>query len=279
MTKENEIVTKENNQLFVVNDNLMSKMSQDAETYVDNTSVDDMTIPRLKLVQSATPQVKKADPSYIKGLEEGDLLDTLTNDFIKGDEGAFIVPVKRRVIFLEWGDIQAGGGLKNNFGEDPTVYNQTPKDAEGKRTREVDGQKTEIIRTHDTYAYLISKDFKEVKTIVLSLSRSQEKSMKDFNSLIRMLQDPKTGKQLPEYAGVYKITTVPVKNEKGSWFVYKFTAAGYTLAIPEIGERIYNDAKEFYKSISEGSVKVQEYDNEKSDKGEFIDELNEKEKI
>jgi len=279
MTKENEIVTKESNQLFVVNDNLMSKMSQDAETYVDNTSVDDMTIPRLKLVQSATPQVKKADPSYIKGLEEGDLLDTLTNDFIKGDEGAFIVPVKRRVIFLEWGDIQAGGGLKNNFGEDPTVYNQTPKDAEGKRTREVDGQKTEIIRTHDTYAYLISKDFKEVKTIVLSLSRSQEKSMKDFNSLIRMLQDPKTGKQLPEYAGVYKITTVPVKNEKGSWFVYKFTAAGYTLAIPEIGERIYNDAKEFYKSISEGSVKVQEYDNEKSDKGEFIDELNEKGKI
>lgn len=276
MTKENEIVTKENNQLFVIDDSLMTEMSQDAAAYSDNTSVDDMSIPRLKLVQSATPQVKKADPSYIKGLEEGDLLDTLTNEVIKGEEGAFIVPVKRRIVFLEWGDIQTGGGLKNNFGEDPTVYNQTPKNSEGKRIREIEGQKTEIIKTYDTYAYLISPDFKKVKTVVLSLSRSQEKSMKNFNSLIRMLQDPKTGKQLPEYAGIYKATTVPVKNEKGSWFVYKFVAAGYTLAIPEIGKRIYNDAKEFYKTISEGNIKVQEYDEEKSDKGEFIDEVNEK---
>ena len=275
----NEVVTENNNnnQLFVVNDNLMSKMSQDAETYVDDTNVEDLTIPRLKLVQSATPQVKKADPSYIKGLEEGDLLDTLTNTFIKGEVGAFIVPVKRKVVFLEWNDIQVGGGLRNNFGEDPTVYNQTPKDSEGKRTREIDGIKTEIIKTYDTYAYLISSDFKEVKEIVLSLSRSQEKSMRDFNSLIRMLQDPKTGKQLPEYAGLYKVTTVPVKNDKGSWFVYKFAAAGYTLAIPGIGERVYNEAKKFYENISSGSVKAQEYDNEKSsnkDEG-FIDQVDE----
>ena len=78
----NEIVAKndENQQLFTVSDDLMAKMSQDAETYKDETDVADLTIPRLKLVQSATPQVKKADPSYIKGLEEGDLLDTLTNN-------------------------------------------------------------------------------------------------------------------------------------------------------------------------------------------------------
>ena len=276
----NEIVAKndENQQLFTVSDDLMAKMSQDAETYKDETDVADLTIPRLKLVQSATPQVKKADPSYIKGLEEGDLLDTLTNNFIKGDVGAYIVPVKRKVVFLEWGDIQAGGGLKNNFGEDPTIYNQTPKNAEGKRIREIDGVKTEIIKTYDTYAYLISPDFKEVKEIVLSLSRSQEKSMRDFNSLIRMLQDPKTGKQLPEYAGVYKVVTAPVKNDKGSWFVYKFSAAGYTLSIPGIGERVYNEAKRFYQTITEGKTKVQEYENEKNKagEGEFIDKLEEK---
>lgn len=266
-----EIVKKEESvELFVVNNDSMSKMLKDSETYKDNTSVDDITIPRLKLVQSATPQAKKADPSYIKGLEEGDLLDTLTNQFIKGDEGAYIVPIKRRVTFLEWVDIKAGGGLKNNFGEDPTVYDRLPRDSEGRKTREIDGIKTEIIKTHEVYAFMISKNLKEVKTIVLSLSKSHEKSMKDWNSLIRLLQDPKSGKQLPEYAGLYKVTTVPVSNDKGSWFTYKFNSAGYSLALPEIGNRIYEEAKELNKTISENKLKVQDYEGEKNE-GEFID--------
>lgn len=283
MTEEskvkNEIAKKEvNTELFAVNNDLMSKMVEDSKTYKDDTNVEDITIPRLKLVQSATPQAKKADPSYIKGLEEGDLLNTLTNQFVKGEEGAYIVPVKRKVIFLEWGDIKNGGGLKNNFGEDPTVYDRTPRDAEGKKTREIDGVKTEIVKTHEVYAYIISKDFKEVSTAVLSLSKSQEKSMKDWNSLIRLLQDPKTGKQLPEYAGLYMVTTVPASNDKGSWFTYKFASAGYSLAIPGIGTKVYDQAKEFNKTITENKIKVQDYENDKND-GEFIDTPDKTEKI
>ena len=70
----------------------------------------------------------------------------------------------------------------------------------------------------------------------------------------------------------------PVKNDKGSWFVYKFSAAGYTLSIPGIGERVYNEAKKFYQTITEGKTKVQEYENEKNKagEGEFIDKLEEK---
>ena len=61
----NEIVAKndENQQLFTVSDDLMAKMSQDAETYKDETDVADLTIPRLKLVSDLSMRLgREANP-------------------------------------------------------------------------------------------------------------------------------------------------------------------------------------------------------------------------
>lgn len=266
MSKENELITVEKNEIFEIKDqSVLEQMSQDAQEYTDDTDLRDVTIARLKLVQAMTPQVKKADPSYIKGLEEGDLLNTLTEDYFKGGEGVYIIPVKRRTTYIEWGDIKKGGGLKNNYGEDSVIFDKTPIDPkEGKR---LTPEGNEIVRTHDVYVYMISKDLKKIQVVVISMSKSQEKSYRDWNALIRLLKDKKTGKQLPEYAGCYLLKTIPVSNDKGSWFSFKITFAGYTLALPEIGERIYKEAKEFNNQFGNIEIKVQDIESS----GEFID--------
>lgn len=239
--------------MFSLNDEkALSIMSKDAETYVDDTAADDIALPRLRILQSQSKQIKKSEAEFIKGAEEGDIFNTLTRDVIPGDQGVVFVPVKRRVVYLEWRDIEAGGGLLNNFGEDPTEYNKYPANEKGAH---MTGPDTEIVKTYDTFGYLVDTATGRFSEVLLSMSKTQVKKMKRFNALIRSLLSPQ-GKTLPEYAGVYKLTTVPEKNDTNSWFNWEINCVGYTLAIPKVGESIYNAAKDFAKMIAESRVNV-----------------------
>jgi hypothetical protein len=46
---------------------------------LQNVTNDDITIPRLAIVQSGSPQRKKKDEKYIEGAEEGMIFNTVTN--------------------------------------------------------------------------------------------------------------------------------------------------------------------------------------------------------
>ena len=48
-----------------------SILLEDAGTASENMTADDMLIPRLRILQSGSPQVKKSEGAYIKGAEEG----------------------------------------------------------------------------------------------------------------------------------------------------------------------------------------------------------------
>lgn len=257
---KNDLVQTAGKELFSLKDDAgLAIMEKDAETYVDSTHADDIALPRLRILQSNCKQLKKSEPNYIKDAEEGDLFNTLTLEVTAGDEGVYFIPVKRRVVFLEWKDIDAGGGLIQNFGEDPTEYNKiTPNEKGAHRTSDT----TEIVKTYDTFGYIYNPKTNKYSEVLLSMAKSQAKKMKRFNALIRSLVG-KNGKMLPEYAGVYKFTTVPEKNDTNSWFNYEIVAAGYTLGIPGIGETIYNSAKEFAKMIEESKVNVR-YDQDET---------------
>lgn len=258
----NEIVKKEINSLmFAADDSALSKMSEDAKNHVDDTNPDDIAIPRLRILQSASPEVKKSTPEHIAGAEEGDLINTLSKQIFKAEEGVLFVPAKRRVVYLEWKNIEEGGGLINNFGEDAAPFLNALVDEVGKR---ISPEGNEIVKTYDVYGYLVDLTSKKAEEVVLSMSKTQSKKAKQWNAMIRSLTS-KEGNQLPEFAGVYKLITVPESNDKGSWFNYNIELAGYTLAIPEIGESIYKKAKSFSEMISNNEVKAANYEGQTDD--------------
>jgi len=253
-----EVIKKEENAMFAVemDETALAMMNEDSETYVDETSAEDISIPRIKILQSGSKQVKKADPLYIKGAEEGDVFNTLSEEVVPGDEGIFFVPVKRRHSYVEWRDVDSGGGIVQNFGEDSTAYNKIVADDRGRRRT---SEETGIIKNYETFGYVVKADgsFEEV---LLSMSNTQVKKMKRFNALIRSLTSRTTGKMLPEYAGCYKISTVPESNDKNSWFNYHIEFAGLTMTVKN-GVMIYEKAKGFAEMVKNSEVKVN-YDQE-----------------
>lgn len=258
--KSTDLIARESTELFTVNDDEALKiMALDAESYVDETSADDIAMPRITLLQSASKPLKKSEADYVKGAEEGDIYNTLTKEVIAGDVGILFVPVKRRIVYLHWKDIDAGGGLIENFGDDPTEYLKVEPNEMGKRRTSID---TEIVKTHETFGYFIQPSIGKFSEVLISLASTNEKKQKRFNALIRSLTS-KDGKTLPEYAGVYRITTVPESNDKGSWFTFEFSSMGLTLGIPNIGKSVYEAAKKFAELVKKGEVdKTVKYDQE-----------------
>ena len=77
---------------------------------LENVSNDDITIPRLAIVQSGSPQRKKKDEKYIEGAEEGHIFNTVTNQ-LYDVEGITVIPCGYRKSYVEWVPRESGGGL------------------------------------------------------------------------------------------------------------------------------------------------------------------------
>jgi hypothetical protein len=261
MTKNKNEITKTNDNSLIfsatLDESAVNLMNADAQEYTDNTSPDELTIPRIRIIQSGSEERKKASSSFIKEAEEGDAINTLTKEIFKGDVGFLFIPIFKRIVYLEWKDRAKGGGLAKNYGEDANAFLSAAVDQDtGKR---ISVQGNEIVKTYDFFGYIVDMKNKKASEVVISMSKTQAKKAKNWNTIMRNLT-AKDGKQLPIFAGVYKFTTAPESNDKGSWFNYNIDFAGYTLAIPEVGKIAYEKAKNFIQSIKDIKVSYEDED-------------------
>ena len=75
---------------------------------LDNVTASDMLVPRLTILQSLSPQLKKRDSAYIEGAEVGDICDVGTGQIFKE---LLFLPVYYRKDYIEWAPRASGGGL------------------------------------------------------------------------------------------------------------------------------------------------------------------------
>jgi hypothetical protein len=90
---------------------------------LQNISNDDVTIPRLAIVQSGSPQRKKKDEKYIDGADEGMIFNTVTNELYK--DSLEVIPCGYRKTYVEWVPRDKGGGLVAVQGYSPAVLTMT----------------------------------------------------------------------------------------------------------------------------------------------------------
>ena len=74
---EKEIAKKSKTDIATLSDDLILAS---AGKGLQNISNDDVTIPRLAIIQSGSPQRKKKDEKYIDGADEGMIFSTVTNE-------------------------------------------------------------------------------------------------------------------------------------------------------------------------------------------------------
>jgi len=76
--------------------NLSSLLEEEAGAGLENFTTDDMQIPFIRILQALSPQLNKQDSMYIKGAEQGDIFNTVTQEVYKAEVWLLYLVILRR---------------------------------------------------------------------------------------------------------------------------------------------------------------------------------------
>jgi len=206
----------------------------DSERGSDNVTVDDLTIPRIEIIQDLSPQRKKNEAEYIDGAEEGMVYNTVSNALYADAQtsGIMVIPVYFRIEYLVWRDRNKGGGFEGSFDtEAEAVAYLESADCE-------DPNDCEIQKTDQQFSMVLSPEGKW-EAAVISMSKSKLKASRQWNSLINMAGGDR-------FSRVYRLSTVTVDGQKGAYFNWKASPVGY------VTEDAYRKAEELYEAVVRG---------------------------
>lgn len=204
-------------------------LPQDSNKGQENVTVDDLTIPRLGLVQDLSPQRKANKPEYIEGADSGMLFNNVTSELYGG--AIHFVPVYFRKEWCIWKLQSAGGGF---MGAWPSEKEAQESFAE----REFD-EDYEIVDMAQHFGMVLHAD-RRPEEIVISMSKSKMKVNRQLNTLVKMSGGDR-------FSRVYKISAVEDQNKEGQDY-YNFGVA----PIGYVSEPVYRLAEVMYENVSGG---------------------------
>jgi len=241
----NQVAQKKTTQVVV--SELDKMLEADAGAGLENITTEDMQIPFIRIIQALSPQLQKDDPLYIKGAEQGDIFNTVTQEIYKADEGVTVVPAFFEKKFLEFTLRSSGGGFVRELSPDDKDITMTTREG----SIEMLPSGNELVRAHQHLVIAQSSNGTFAPS-VLDMKKTQLKVSRRWNTLKNSIRLP-SGKIMPIYGTVWNLTTILEKNDQGSWYNYKLDRVeGLT---PDI-ESMMLEARNMYQSVSKGEVKM-----------------------
>jgi hypothetical protein len=225
---------------------------------------DSFAIPFLQLLQKMSPAVDEEHPKHIAGAKPGMILNTVTNELydVKTTPLELVQSAYKRS-FIRWGNRDGdNGGFKGEVTPeemDAIIARGEVENIDGKLfVKSADG--TVDVKKADYYAdtrahfvIVTSPTTGESMPAIISLASTQIKPSKN---LMTSLQNKKVtvGGRVgtpATYANKIKAGISVNTNDQGTWYTMKFELDGLVT-----DPALFAQAKEFHKSISSGSVKV-----------------------
>lgn len=227
----------------------------DANLGNENVGQDDITIPRLKIAQALSPEIKKAKAEYIEGCEEGSVFNSATRELYAGPgEPLTVINVAYVRRYIEWIPREKGGGLVNP-NHDESILDQCTRNDKGDYVLE---NGNEIVVTPEHFVIIVRADG-TWEQAVLSMSGSKAKISRSWNTSIRNLKirNPATGKFVnpARFYQSFLLSTVPETNDRGDFFNWRVAQGEPTISLPEVGKEVYLAAREFYDLVQSGAVR------------------------
>lgn len=202
-------------------------------------------IPFLRILQSLSPQCKKSDPAYIKGAEEGDFFNTVTEKLYKGEDGVLVVPCHYAHKYNAWAPRNEGGGFRGTYSAADAARLPTTRNADN---QDVLSDGSLLTDTREHYVLIVAADG-TTEPALLALSGSQLKKSKKWMTLMQGIRIQ--GQIAPMFSQVYKITPTAESNDKGSWSGIKVEHHG-----PVTDIDVYQTAKQFRDMVRSGSIQA-----------------------
>ena len=205
----------------------------DSQEGSEEVGADDLTIPRVDLIQGLSKVRKKNDPNHIEGAEEGMFYNVVTRE-LYGEE-VKVVPVYFQKQYLLWRDADLGGGFGGSF---PDSHS-----AEEARNQQEAPEEWEVVDTPTHYVLVLREDGSTEEAVV-SLAKTKAKASRFLNSLVRLNGGPR-------FSRVYKLAGVPEQNAKGQDYQsVQVSNVGY------VSKEVFERAKSLYDTIRSGAVRV-----------------------
>lgn len=185
----------------------------------DEMDKKDMSIPRLAICQSNSPQRKRQDAKYIEGLSDGQLFNSATK--VVYGETVQVIPIrfgKSRILFTP---LEEGGGMicrsRNSIIPDggqmisPTCESCPKSKFQGDDKPECD--------LFNNYLLLLLPD---LEPVAFSLKSAGLSAARDWNTTMKFKQQllkNKTGKDMPMFTtGVFEIRIIPQTRNNNDFF-------------------------------------------------------------
>jgi len=232
----------------VVIPDLSSLLEEEAGAGLENFTTEDMQIPFIRILQALSPQLNKQDSMYIKGAEQGDIFNTVSQQVYKAEQGVTVVPCFFEKKFLEFALRSSGGGFIRELASDDKDITLTTREG----AAEILPSGNELVRTHQHVVMAMDSETKMGAPAILDMKKTQLKVSRRWNTLKNGIRLP-SGKPMPLYGTAWNIQTIAESNDQGSWYNYKI-------------ERVYNMSKELeammleartmYQSFRKGEIKT-----------------------
>lgn len=236
MATSKTVTKKQSNEVAL--DERPDWMKADDNMGNENVSTNDLIIPRLQIIQDLSPQHKKSKDEYIEGAEAGMVFNTVSGQLY--EMPMMFVPVHFEVEYNVWKDANKGGGF---FGSYPTEKEANARLVEVVNSGEANNGDLEVV---DTYVhYVLIKSEKGFEEAVISMSKSQAKVSRQFNTMVKMAGGAR-------FSRVYELDVITDENKNGQeYYNFKIKPKGFVGS-----EEEYNHAKKVYEAINSGMRSV-----------------------
>lgn len=244
MSKEIATLEEASNALAAYDD-----YEEQAGSGMEEATADAFAVPFLAILQSGSPQCKRSDGAYIDGAQEGFLLDTVAQEALDPAEGVLVVPVYFRQTFVEWKPDR--GGFVAEHPVSTPLRNQTERD---EKNHDVLPNGNELVDTRKHYVLIIDPTTGIGRPIIVAMTSTQAKKSKRWMTALENIKLPSkkvpgTYFTPPTHATVFKVTTVPESNDKGSWYGWDIKPAG-----PQLNAGVKLQAEQFKDALLAGDV-------------------------
>lgn len=212
---------------------------KDSNRGSENVTNNDITLPRLQIIQDLSPQHKKNKPEYIDGAEAGMVFNTVSNELY--ELPLQFIPVHYEVEYNIWKDQDCGGGFFGSYGS------QSEAEAEVVRLVNEEGEKSEELEVVDTFVHyiLIPRADDRLEEAVISMAKSQAKVSRKFNTIVKMAGGDR-------FSRVYTLGVVDDQNANGQeYYNFKISPKGFVGSKEQ-----YERAEEVYEAINSGMRKI-----------------------
>lgn len=206
----------------------------------DNITSQDLTLPRLRLIQYISDEIKKKSDSYIEGAEAGMMLDSVSKELFSE---IYVIPAYYERKFNVWRTRDAGGGLVASCFSETDAREELVKACEAENIPMDDQERVnrvfEIIDSPTHYCLRIDPTTGDTSPLIIDMPATKQKVSRNWNTEAKR-------KQGASFAHVWTIGSVEETNKRGEdYFNYTVKHMGF------VTEDLYKKAEEVYESFRE----------------------------